>query len=232
MSADEPRGVTVVELLVVLLITAWLATALMQSYAGLRGAARGVASVGAEAAAVRAVRTVLRAELTSGLEGIDWRLHPPDSVRLRAFRGVWIVCAQHADSSVSAVRLVGRAPDPSKDSALVLRGDGGWEAVRFTTGAGVGVCSSRIPDGATLGDPVLWALSPAPTDPTLIRLFETGSYHLGDGALRYRRGSGGRQPLTEPLPGSARFTTRTDRVVVEVDAAGGRPAILPITSGR
>ena len=182
MPPDHARGVTVIELLVVLLLSAWLGTAVMKSYAVLRAAARGAASVGSEAAAIRTTRTVLRAELGSGVQGIDWRLYAPDSVRLRAFRGVWIVCAQHTDSSVSVVRLVGRAPDPSKDSALVLRGDGGWEAVRFTTRVGVGVCSPAIPDGAAQGEPGHWVLSPAPTDPTSIRL--DGELRIGaDGQL-------------------------------------------------
>jgi hypothetical protein len=39
-------------------------------------------------------------------------------------------------------------------------------------------------------------LVPEPTDPVLGRIFEGGSYHFSGGALRYRRGAGGRQPLT------------------------------------
>ena len=64
---------------------------------------------------------------------------------------------------------------------------------------------------------MLWS---APAEPILLRFFETGSYHLGDDALRYRRGSGGRQPLTEPVLATAIFADHAGRVTVDFDAAG------------
>jgi hypothetical protein len=42
-----------------------------------------------------------------------------------------------------------------------------------------------------------WQLSEAPpATAELARVFERGSYHLNGSAVRYRRGQGGRQPLT------------------------------------
>lgn len=41
-----------------------------------------------------------------------------------------------------------------------------------------------------------WTLESPPLTGTLFLLFESGSYHLAGGALRYRRGESGRQPLT------------------------------------
>jgi hypothetical protein len=48
-----------------------------------------------------------------------------------------------------------------------------------------------------------WHQGGAPA-PVLVRLYERGTYYLADGAFRYRRGAGGRQPLTPErvAPGS------------------------------
>ena len=42
----------------------------------------------------------------------------------------------------------------------------------------------------------LWEVEPLPGGALFGRVYERGSYHLTLGALRYRRGGGGRQPLT------------------------------------
>jgi hypothetical protein len=52
-------------------------------------------------------------------------------------------------------------------------------------------------------------------------LFEAGSYHLSEGALRYRRGRGGRQPLTEEVLAGARL----------IDTLGALRALLPMGPG-
>lgn len=72
--------------------------------------------------------------------------------------------------------------------------DGSWtahdlvERTRSTEG-----CSW---DWSTESHLETWVLSPPPARTVLTRVFERGSYHLVGGALRYRRGEGGRQPLT------------------------------------
>jgi hypothetical protein len=48
----------------------------------------------------------------------------------------------------------------------------------------------------TGGDPELWSVDPPVPGALVVRVFERGSYHVSGGALRYRRGMGGRQPLT------------------------------------
>jgi hypothetical protein len=56
----------------------------------------------------------------------------------------------------------------------------------------------------------------------LVRFFERGSYHLADDAFRYRRGGGGRQPLTVERigPGSGfSFAGEALHVTLEVLAS-------------
>ena len=45
-------------------------------------------------------------------------------------------------------------------------------------------------------DSELWTIDPPVPGALVARIFERGSYHVSGGALRYRRGMGGRQPLT------------------------------------
>ena len=67
-----------------------------------------------------------------------------------------------------------------------------------------------------------WTLSDTVAGATLVRLFERGSYHLSDDALRYRIGSGGRQPLTAP-----RFDPARSGIV-----RSGRSRVLLVVSPR
>ena len=138
----------------------------------------------------RIVRQTLGQELRVGLPEVDWVVGTGDSVALRAFRGTAVLCASTRQPAW-AVRYGGlRRPDPSKDSVLVLAGDGIWrvaELVRARTrtdacGPGVG------------GE--VWELDPPVLGAVIGRLFERGSYHVAAGAFRYRSGRGGRQPLT------------------------------------
>lgn len=154
--------------------------------------------------AVRAVRVVLRDELGAGLTDLDWTVFPPDSIRLRAFRGTGWPCAPLVRGLTIPVRWDGiRAPDPSKDSLLVLDGDGAWRVVDLVGVTDSGVCAG-------------WTLEAAVPSPILMRLFESGSYHFGNGALRYRRGGGGRQPLTEGVLQGASFVRTLRGVRVRV----------------
>jgi hypothetical protein len=111
-----------------------------------------------------------------------------DSVRLRAFRGGGQVCGAQ-NGSVRVVYRGVRQPDPAKDSVLLLGPDGvetrRIESVRQSTDCG--------------GSLELVMDEPARASAAYTLLFETGAYVLADGAVRYRRGAGGRQPLTEPV---------------------------------
>lgn len=140
---------------------------------------------------VRTTRVVLAAELRY-LARADLRTAGGDSVRVRAVRGVGRVC--EADGDRLRVDYRGdRLPQPAKDSVLLVLGAAELAAaVTEVEGGGacggVGVRLLLPPGGDTL--PLVGALA---------LVFETGTYALGDGALRYRLGAGGRQPLTEAV---------------------------------
>lgn len=140
---------------------------------------------------------VLSRELRHGGGG-DRGAAEGDSVPLRAFRGGGTVCG--ATDGLVRVRYRGsRRPDPEKDSVLLLGSDGRWRPHELTA-----TDTGRCDDGG-LEPAEAWTLDPPPeSGVVLVRLFERGSYHVADGALRYRRGPGGRQPLTPAVlgPGS------------------------------
>jgi hypothetical protein len=137
--------------------------------------------------AARTGLIVLGAELRFTAAG-DVSATSDDSVRLRAFRGGGHVCG-FQDGSVRVVYRGARQPDPAKDSVLLVGPDGveagRLESVRSSTECG-GSLDLRMDE-------------PAPESAAYALLFETGAYVLAEGAVRYRRGSGGRQPLTEPI---------------------------------
>jgi hypothetical protein len=113
-----------------------------------------------------------------------------DSAALRAFRGIAIVCA--ADSVSADVRYRGlRSPDITKDSLVVLEGAGAERALPLTGTGAATVCSPRPGESALALRPGAGLVSG-----DVILVFERGDYHLTGGSLRYRRGAGGRQPLT------------------------------------
>jgi type II secretory pathway component PulJ len=149
---------------------------------------------------VRTVWVVLDEELRPGRPGRDWELiGEGEGVALRAFRGVARVCAPVPSGGGWMVAYRGRrGPDPARDSVLVLGADGGWRAFDIeAVGAGSGC---RAVDGEVVHR-WAWALPEGIPDPVVARIFERGEYHLSEGALRYRRGAGGRQPLTPERPG-------------------------------
>lgn len=207
MSRRGERGFTVIELLVCTILTAWLCAAALRGYALLRTGSDRIVTAAGYANAHRVTRTVLRAELGVGARGVDWHAHAPDSVRLRAFRSVAVGCAAPADSFVTVAPVSGRAIDPSKDSVLVLGADGVWTVAAVVARRGGATCvpPDAGPRSGRVSTPERWLLRPTPRSVVLLRVFETGSYHLSGRALRYRRGAGGRQPLTESVLDSARF---------------------------
>ena len=145
-------------------------------------------------AATRAARHVLTRELrVLGPGEMAWRL-PADSLNVRAYRGVALVCPGHLAAGKISVAWEGlRAPEAAKDSVWVL-GDRGEESV-----LGLSETLPRaVPCGAPSGaSGATWVLSgPPPAHPVLALYFERGAFHLSDRALRYRRGDGGRQPVT------------------------------------
>lgn len=199
------RGVTLPELILVAWLFALVLLALAR-FAAAQGRLGAVVHDRVRAAdVVRTADLILTAELRYAADA-DIHALTADSVRLRAFRGAGVVCAAAAGEVWVRYRGV-RRPDPDKDSVLVVTAghtDGLAHALR-----------SAAAD-ATCGDGYRLALDPAPhAGVGLVLVFETGAYHFADRALRYRRGRGGRQPVTETLldgprfePGPGRLTLR------------------------
>jgi hypothetical protein len=139
---------------------------------------------------VRTTRVVVGREVRY-LATDDVRSIGPDSLAARGLRGAGAVCGWATRHVVVRYRGV-RQPDPAKDSVLLI-GDGqpgGAYRVVGTAPAtgcpgGVRLDLDRDLDSRFAGGVAL--------------LFESGTYQLSGGALRYRLGHGGRQPLTEAV---------------------------------
>jgi hypothetical protein len=154
---------------------------------------------------------VLSAELGAGIAQRDFGLLAGRVLTLRAFRGTAEVCPARRTATGGVVLYRGiRLPDPTKDSLLVLTAPGSWHTLHLVSReeepAG---CPGWPSDGVER-----WRWEPPLDDVLLARVFERGSYHLEDRALRYSSGVGGRQPLTPErldgtgsvfAPGAGRF---------------------------
>lgn len=195
---SDARGFGVVEGLTGLLLTVLL---LQLGWGLLRVHVRAITELVDRAESADAGATVhglLRQDLRGGLRERDSGPAAGDSISLRAFRGVALPCdtgASRGDGLTVLFRGT-RTPDPEKDSLLVLDRRGRWRraglrARRTHVGPAPGLCPA-----VSSGTVERWRLSSGAGDAVLLRLFERGSYHLTGGALRYRRGQGGRQPLT------------------------------------
>lgn len=197
-------GASLAEALVVLVLAALLVHLAWTTLREQSRAARRAAELADRLEVARAARFILDGELRAGVAGRDWSRPRADTLAVRAFRGLAVPCGAPTGGWDGTVRYRGvRRPDPDKDSVLVLEADGRWRA-RALEGARVDdtrPCSASVdgPEWTT----EQWELGEAgtgsPESPVVVRLFEHGSYHLADGALRYRRGLAGRQPLTLEL---------------------------------
>jgi len=186
---------------------------------------------------VRTVWGVLDEELRPGMVGRDWVPVTGTALRLRAFRGVGRVCSPVAGAEGWIVAYRGRrAPDAVRDSLLVLGEDGGWRAFALLSVARTSGCT---PDPGESVYRMGWSGPAQGARPIFVRLFETGEYHLADGALRYRRGAGGRQPLTpERLGAGSGFRALSGGVEVRIEFPGNPragdfpPFVWPVLGGR
>lgn len=211
MSGCDPRrsGASLVEALVAALLGLFLLSLGFRTLARVRSEESGLVARRDALVALRVSRHVLRTELGRSRAQLDWSVDA-DSLSLRAFRGTALVCSIDTAAAELVVSYRGeRAPDPAKDSVLlVVRGGG--VAVR----ALVGVAAASGCGGTA----ETWRLSaPVPPMALLARVFERGSYHLSGHALRYRRGKSGRQPLTaEVWSTSSGWVAGGDRVGVDL----------------
>lgn len=187
------EGISVLETLFVLILLAAVAQGGWTVLAQYRKAASDVAERAEGLETVRTIAWLLPEEVSGGRPEEDWWASGGDSLALRAFRGVGLVKGGEVGGDELRVCFRGiRSPNADKDSVLLLGKDGRWRAHELL---GRVRAEDECP-GLGGGWEEVWTLSPDPGDAILGRVYERGSYHLVNGALRYRRGEGGRQPLT------------------------------------
>jgi hypothetical protein len=172
----------------------------------------------------RTVWAVLDEELGPARRGRDWALDSAGALELRAFRGFGRVCPSAGGAGLTVAFRGERLPEAVRDSALVLRSDGEWTSTPL---AAVGAASGASTCAIQPGESALHIEGPPEGEPAavLVRFFERGSYHLAEAAFRYRRGGGGRQPLTPERigPGSS-FSLAGDALQVELEVLGSQDA--------
>ncbi len=185
-------GISLVETLIALLLLSLVVHAAWAVFATQRAAVAGMTVRAEGLETIRTVGWILPEELAEGERDRDWFANG-DTVVLRAFRGLGLVLGPLADGRGFRVCYRGlRNPAPEKDSVLILGADGLWRAYDLTERS---VTSVDCPWGSGVKEEA-WRLHPEGGNAVVARIFERGSYHLASGALRYRRGEGGRQPLT------------------------------------
>ncbi|HEX7089574.1 MAG TPA: prepilin-type N-terminal cleavage/methylation domain-containing protein [Longimicrobiales bacterium] len=187
------RGFSLLELLLTLALGGIVASALFGLLHGQERLARAQADSVTAAEALRVSAAILGGELRLLAPAEDLALATPESVAVRAFRGFGVVCGSIGGEILVRRRGL-RAPDPAKDSVLLVRPDSPATPVPL-----LGAAPAPAACAAAAGEEVeRWALGaealPAAGSPLL--LYEAGTYALTGAALRYRRGEGGRQPLT------------------------------------
>lgn len=199
-------GYSLVELLVALVVSGVFLAGLASLLQGFAERTRNTVERVDRAQAVRTVWVVLGEELAAGMPEVDWRLEGPHAVVLRAWRGLGRIEQPGVEPGRWVVDWTGhRAPRPGGDSLLVLSDEGRWDVVALD---GVGGTGDQLWEWRSVGT----------GDPVLVRYFEPGRYSLEDRAFRYRRGTGGRQPLTPELfgPGSG-FERRSTGLHVRLE---------------
>jgi hypothetical protein len=188
------RGSSTVEVLVCLLLMVLIVQLSWSVLVGARRAADRLTQRSEGLDAERIGWNVLSRELGAGVPARDWTVESTRVLPLRAFRGLADVCVALASPDGAVVRYAGmRLPEPAKDSLLVLTERGEWRSLRLTSRAPSTAECPAWPGVAV----ERWLWEPAEPGVVLARVFERGSYHLEDRAIRYRAVDGGRQPLSE-----------------------------------
>ena len=184
----RPGAVSVAELILVFWVFAVVLVALAEFLAAQGRLALRQRDLVRLREAHRTVEFILGGELRD-LAAADVTRRGAEAMGLRAARGSGALCS--ADGGRVSLRYSGsRRPEPEKDSVLLVAG-GGAEEIRAVM---------AVSDGACGGDGLTLTLDqPAAARRGFAVVFERGSYHASGGAIRYRLGREGRQPLTEAL---------------------------------
>lgn len=220
----RPRpGSTLVEAIAVMMLTSILVAVMAGILMTQMRLARLAAEQAASAEAVRTTSAILSAEVRRATFA-DVSAWSSDSLALRGFRGTALPCGTGATGTL--VRYTGdRMPDPAKDSVLVISQSGETGTVLHGWTPAAGGCVAHP------GEAVLEIRTSGPVSPgSALLLFESGSYHMSSGALRYRIGGGGRQPLTttilrHPYSRFTGVTTRDVQFQVETGQVRTRHAV-------
>ncbi|HET9438823.1 MAG TPA: hypothetical protein VFO52_01555 [Longimicrobiales bacterium] len=164
--------------------------------------------------AIRSVLQVLRAELQSLEPRNDLRAVARDSVAARIIRGVAVICG--SDGTYSHARYRGlRLPDPAKDSALQIGVENVIPILAAHTDSAA--CSPTAGE-----DVVSFSWSGFAPVGSMWLIFESGSYHLSGNALRYRRGTESRQPITNEVIDHARssleYRAVTTGIAIQIES--------------
>ena len=136
---------------------------------------------------------ILSGELRGTGGARDYRIGPGDSIRTRAFRGSAWPCPGDPVRPLRVTFRGDRSPNVTKDSVLALTDGGDWIALGLSRVGSVETCAST---GAAVRR---WTLSGSSAPLLYLRLFESGTYSVERGALRFRSGRGGRQPVTAEM---------------------------------
>jgi len=192
--SDARSGTSLVEVLVALVIGLVVLHLAIQGLATAKRTEADLRARSQRLATIRAARVVLREAATANAAGGGWIAHPPDSLVIRAFQGTALPCGTRGSGDGLLVGWTGRRrADPADDSVRALDARGVWNVAALVAVRPVDTMCA-VGRAASVQH---WELDrPMPADVVLLRLFEAASYHIADGALRYRIGGGGRQPLT------------------------------------
>ncbi len=209
------HGITLIELIVVTVVSALLTQGTVSAFLAHHRAVVRMSTISEQLATARLARLVMGSEWRAWTDSLGAFSIGSDSAALRVARGIATSCGPAAPGGASVlVRAVGlREPDPAKDSVVWLSAGGGVAVAALMASN-----PSTEPCPGSGGRVYRWRLEPAPVDFRVGRYFERGSYHLTGGAVRYRRGRSGRQPLTpEVVSPTARFTAAALSVVLMGD---------------
>ena len=149
---------------------------------------------------IRITAGVLRRELMVTDPAVDLGGAGGDSVALRLFRGMAVVCGSQPGGGAAVVYAGEREPDTARDSVLPLAPAGAAPLRLRAVARAPGACP-LAPVGSVPGEPAARAtytfdLGAELAVGTPLLLFQRGVYALSGSALRVRHGAEGRQPLT------------------------------------
>ena len=180
------EAIVAATLLLMLVQVSWWVTA-VQSVVGMR-----VVTGARILDETRLIHHVITAEVGQGSGGVDWIVDNGE-LHLRAFRGTAFRCHMQPDQGLAVAVSGYRAPDPAKDSVLVLSLDGVWRSAALVRRSRRGSPECQELAGF---EAEVWHLDPPQPDIVVATYYERGAYRFSNGAFRYRRGNGGWQPLT------------------------------------